>query len=1803
MVCIVGVVNAKTEKVHATFENPSNTNTTWNGDTKTFTWSTTYYNQLRNIGLPSGDLTKYKKLVVDCTIKSGEQFRILFYKGGSNLTLYAKDGVNEFILKDALEAVAPNDYNEYLLACDEICLSGNNGAAPGEAIINDVYLETYNDEGEKVFATFENPSNTNTTWNGETKTFTWSTTYYNQLRNIGLPSGDISKYKKLVVDCTINSGEQFRILFYKGGSNLTLYAKDGVNEFILKEALEAVAPNDYNEYLLACDEICLSGNNGAAPGEAIINSVYLETYPENESVEIPEITYEEDPGKPAGDFVDLTEAFPSLQPKIGLGADEHPIVLGNGEVVVGARSQNVIADLSEYSKLTIVATPGLKLVLYMNHEVEAQQNAPDYKEEDAGKYVFMDVQAGEDGLCEVDLTQFDKQDLNAICLPWDNSNKGTVWYLLLTKGEAAPVAQEVTFDFTASNHAVSSGSGASYDAAGEITADEVNTVDGVVMTISPADEGANTPNRYWKYQDAPQLRMYSGKMTIEAPEGKAITKIEIEKGSKWSADNTFNGESAAEATWEGNSTNVILAVADNSQMNKVIVTLADKNEETTTYKEPLKPLFADGKYYINNVGTKKYLAAGADWGTHGVVNEVGLDYDIAFNDEDGTYTLNSQVSNGGTSYYVNGSDVNGPWNDGAAFGWTFTKLADGVYSISTGDRFISVGENDKVGFAADATAENAQWTLISAEEFLKTQLATMEAATAENPVDVTFLIKGTDFNRNDLRNNAWKHTNSGGNVNIAKPDGNRATYGVEFWNNTFDFSQTIENVLEGVYEFSISGYGSNGTTYIYANETSVAFVNTQTAANFATAVDAIANGEYTGNTTGKVNVIGNTLKIGIKRTEQVGQDWTVFDKAKLTYYGPVSADAYKEVYDAAMAAAKAAQANEAYAAVTGEEKTALEKAIADNETVEATAEAYKAAALALSAATDAFTAAKAGYEELANAKEAMKDQAYNYAAAEKKAAAEASLAAEAASAAEAKEKAAAIEKAYRQYAESSALLEGVEGATDMTQSITNPDAQAAIADPWAVVLGEGSGGSLGILDGEPLTDGEGNSAYKYFDGGNWGAQAWDVALVQKIGLPAGKYQLTASGRASADVNLQLFAGEDTVKIAAIGNGGGLYGRGWSDASVEFELAEADSVLIGVRGVTEKQYNWMSFTRFRLMQFPAAQEEIARIWDFTKWSDATVANLKADAAASKTSGWSDVEKKADAEADAEPTEASKDNCFWLQLEAAPADGVLTANGVEIAELKGLLFTDDATASSRNIAIAVNYPVADASKDFGPYAGGAYFWVGGKDRKFTIPNVAAGSTIIMEIESHKITDGRGVKLMQGDAQIGDAFQPKAKESHTWTIENAGDVAVVNTNGCHIYTIKVVEPAAPVVPDEPELVAPEGWTSEITNGNLAGDDVSNYVSKEYPSTTPVASAIVAGAGKNGSRGILVKSQDKASQPWDSQFWIKVNEQLPAGTKVHVEFDYKADKAGSVGTQTHGEPGSYLPGTAIGNVSFTTEWQHFSGEFDVATESNNMQSIAFNLNDIAEANNFYFDNFGVWVQKPKPVEKWADLIVNGDMEGESMECFYVTEQGVGGPFVAVATEGIGKDGGKAVKVQSADKPSQDWDTQFFVRLPYELPAGTKFKFSFDYKSDVAGSADTQCHNEPGQYIHYTCAGSPNFTNEWQHYEYEGMVASQCDGSDNKNEAGEFLYKKDFQTIAFNLAKNQVATVFIFDNVKFEVEESIVSSLTKDPAVDPKPYPVGIKTVNASKEDGLYYDLQGRRVAKPARGLYIINGKKVMVK
>ena len=230
------------------------------------------------------------------------------------------------------------------------------------------------------------------------------------------------------------------------------------------------------------------------------------------------------------------------------------------------------------------------------------------------------------------------------------------------------------------------------------------------------------------------------------------------------------------------------------------------------------------------------------------------------------------------------------------------------------------------------------------------------------------------------------------------------------------------------------------------------------------------------------------------------------------------------------------------------------------------------------------------------------------------------------------------------------------------------------------------------------------------------------------------------------------------------------------------------------------------------------------WDFTKWSEATIANLKADAAASKVVGWSDVEKKTDAEAGADPTEASKDNCFWAVI---PEGGELKANGEVIEELKGLQF--GATfAGNRSLAIAVNYAVADASKDFGPYNGPAYLWLGGAGFEcFTIPAVKGGTKITMGVESHKITDARGVQLFAGETELKDAdgnavAAPKTYTEQTWAVPAgvAYDIVVKNTKGCHIYFIDAEQ-------DENTLTSINTVKSNVMNNaiyNLNGQKVNN-------------------------------------------------------------------------------------------------------------------------------------------------------------------------------------------------------------------------------------------------------------------------------------------------------------------------------------------------------------------------------------------
>ena len=102
-----------------------------------------------------------------------------------------------------------------------------------------------------------------------------------------------------------------------------------------------------------------------------------------------------------------------------------------------------------------------------------------------------------------------------------------------------------------------------------------------------------------------------------------------------------------------------------------------------------------------------------------------------------------------------------------------------------------------------------------------------------------------------------------------------------------------------------------------------------------------------------------------------------------------------------------------------------------------------------------------------------------------------------------------------------------------------------------------------------------------------------------------------------------------------------------------------------------------------------------------------------------------------------------------------------------------------------------------------------------------------------------------------------------------------------------------------------------------------------------------------------------------WDNQFWIESPKQWKAGEQIKVRFRYKASRDGvKTNTQIHHKnPSDYQHWNAVGDVTFTTEWQTFEKTFswpgDGARDNDTGWSIAFNLNpEVKDAVDFYFDD-----------------------------------------------------------------------------------------------------------------------------------------------------------------------------------------------------------------------------------------------------
>ena len=114
------------------------------------------------------------------------------------------------------------------------------------------------------------------------------------------------------------------------------------------------------------------------------------------------------------------------------------------------------------------------------------------------------------------------------------------------------------------------------------------TVDGIAVTVSAKEEGITNANRIWT--SSPRLRMYSGTLTVQAPEGKQISKIEIAQ-KKWNANNKVdNGTLDAKGNWTGSANKVVYSIAANTQIKTMTVTLDNGG---TTPEPPVVITYTD----------------------------------------------------------------------------------------------------------------------------------------------------------------------------------------------------------------------------------------------------------------------------------------------------------------------------------------------------------------------------------------------------------------------------------------------------------------------------------------------------------------------------------------------------------------------------------------------------------------------------------------------------------------------------------------------------------------------------------------------------------------------------------------------------------------------------------------------------------------------------------------------------------------------------------------------------------------------------------------------------------------------------------------------------------------------------------------------------------------------------------------------------------------------------------------------------------------------------------------------------------
>ena len=394
---------------------------------------------------------------------------------------------------------------------------------------------------------------------------------------------------------------------------------------------------------------------------------------------------------------------------------------------------------------------------------------------------------------------------------------------------------------------------------------------------------------------------------------------------------------------------------------------------------------------------------------------------------------------------------------------------------------------------------------------------------------------------------------------------------------------------------------------------------------------------------------------------------------------------------------------------------------------------------------------------------------------------------------------------------------------------------------------------------------------------------------------------------------------------------------------------------------------------------------------------------------------------------------------------------------------------------------------------------------------------------------------------------------------------------------------------------------WESVITNGDLEGDDVSNFWAKDFPE----GDERVEGPGRiipepgNESNHVLVvrlpemtdEMKETYKNRYDAQFWITASEEIGENKLLRFSFKIKVvgESAGHVGTQSHDINRGYKGFNTWGEFDVPTdEWLTVSKEDECP---DGVSSICLDL--FTEQNSgklLLIDDIVMEIKDgtpPKELEGWFNVVKSGGIVGEDVYQYNWNVKRIHGRDAAYfAVSGIQNDGRGTVPCPIVDDPvdgqpaytltttvATEWadttinidgtnkspvpyflrkvqegedsleilkgyTTQLFIGGNHIFKKGEKYHFKMSMRASQETQASAQIHYTPGDYKHWQfMEGNIKPTEDWQDYEYEGEITA--------DQAGTTSIAFNLNEWNFNSQENDVPITYYFRNIEFCVNSA----------------------------------------------------------